>query len=658
MSDDKIKAHIINLVGPILVLGASGFIGANLFHRIAKYRNDVFAVVNNKNAWRLADLSEEQIIECDLRDPAAAKNLVDSISPKTLFNLVAYGAYSFEEDVSNIYATNFQCLVNLVSLLEPKNITAFINAGSSSEYGNNSAAPKEGDLCLPNSHYAVSKFCAANYLSYLGKSNNFPCVHLRLYSIYGALEDTSRLIPNLVRSAINMTFPPFVNPDTSRDFVYVDDACNAFIISAAMMGPNLYGEIFNIGSGLKTTIYDLAYLIKEKFEIKEQPKFGEMMGRRWDIPDWYSNSEKVLSKLGWECKINLKEGLELTKAWIQSLSDQDFIDLTKKSRVNQHLSISAIVACYKDEQAIPLMHSRLTNTFRKIGVDYEIIFINDCSPDKSAEVIQSISSLDPRVLGVSHSRNFGSQMAFRSGMELATKNSVVLLDGDLQDPPELIEKFHQKWCEGYDVVFGRRVKRDMSWYWGLAYKAFYRLFDKFSYLTIPHDAGDFSLIDRRVVGWLLQCGERDVFMRGLRAYVGFRQTGVDYVRPERLFGKSTNNLLKNIEWAKKGIFSFSDTPLNLLTAIGILALIASFLIAAIVGVLKIFYPEIAPKGATTILIAILIFGSFNIFAIGLVGEYVAKIMSEVKARPRLIRSALIRNGEISELLPDGKFKKI
>jgi dolichol-phosphate mannosyltransferase len=344
----------------------------------------------------------------------------------------------------------------------------------------------------------------------------------------------------------------------------------------------------------------------------------------------------------------------LTSHWVKDLTENDFITHSKKNNPEKNLSISAIIACYKDAQAIPFMYQRLTETFKKLKIEYEIIFVNDCSPDNSAQVIEEISANDPHVIGISHSRNFGSQMAFRSGMELATMNSVVLLDGDLQDPPELIEQFHEKWANGFDIVYGRRIKREMPWHWGLLYKAFYRVFAAFSYVSIPYDAGDFSLIDRRVVGWLLQCNERDLFMRGLRAYVGFKQTGVDYVRPERMFGVTTNSFFKNIEWAKRGIFSFSNTPLTMLTSVGILALIGSCLIAIVAAVLKIFFPEIAPKGATTLLIAILIFGSFNLFAIGLVGEYVAKIMLEVKGRPRLIRSALIRNGNVVELLPDGK----
>jgi glycosyltransferase involved in cell wall biosynthesis len=247
-------------------------------------------------------------------------------------------------------------------------------------------------------------------------------------------------------------------------------------------------------------------------------------------------------------------------------------------------------------------------------------------------------------------------MAFRSGMEMSVMQGCVLLDGDLQDPPELIEKFLAKWIEGADVVYGRRVARDMPPMWGFLYKAFYRIFAKFSYVKIPHDAGDFSLIDRRVVGWLLQCPERDLFLRGLRAYVGFRQTGVDYFRPKRMFGESTNSLIKNLEWAKRGIFSFSNTPLKLLTVGGVLLLAASLVLGIALTILRFWLPGMVPRGLTTVLLFSLFFGAINLFAIGLVGEYVAKIMEEVKGRPRLIRAGLIRNGEVSELLPDGSVR--
>ena len=645
------ESYIKSLRGPILVTGASGFIGANLFKLINSVRDDVYAVVRFEKNWRLDEVQEDKIISVDFNDYAATKNLVYSTKPMTVFDCVAYGAYSFEEDIDLIYQTNFQSIVNFVDLLSKGPFAAYIHAGSSSEYGTNCSAPEESSLCEPNSPYSVSKVAVASYLNFMGKQKSFPCINLRLYSVYGPLEDTSRLIPNLLRQALAGKLPPLVDAQTSRDFVYIDDVCTGFIMAAAKIHPGLYGENINIGSGHKTTIGELAEITCNIFSIKDAPVFNTMEGRNWDLKDWYSNSKKAKKEIGWESTVKLEEGLRSVARWIESLSDQDMVILTKKNNNNRHKSLTAVIACYKDGQAIPVMHKRLTDVFLKLGIDYEIIFVNDGSPDDSANVIQKISESDHHVIGITHSRNFGSQMAFRSGMELATKDGVVLLDGDLQDPPELIESFYKNWINGYDVVYGRRVKRDMPWYWGVMYKLFYRIFAMFSYISIPLDAGDFSLMDRRVVGWLLNCPERDLFVRGLRAYVGFKQTGVDYVRPERLFGVTTNSFLKNIDWAKKGIFSFSNTPLTMLTTAGIVLFFLSTMLAFIVALLRIFIPGIVPRGMTTLLIVILMFGSSNLFAIGLVGEYVAKIMAEVKGRPRLIRSALIRNGRYTELLP-------
>ena len=647
---DFIKA----LRGPILVTGASGFVGANLFAKISAVRDDVYAVVRREKNWRRAGARDERVIAADLNDQAAVKNLVASIAPETVFDCVAFGAYSFETDATLIYQTNFLSVVNLVEQLAPRRIAAFVHAGSSSEYGRNCTAPLEDSRCEPNSAYSVSKVAVANYLAFVGKQNAFPCVNLRLYSVYGPLEDTSRLIPNVLRKALQGTLPPFVDARTSRDFVHVDDVCAAFILAAAKMNPAFYGEHFNIGSGTKTTIEQLANVVRDEFQVAQAPQFGTMEGRAWDLAEWYADPRKANEQLGWTPEVGLREGLRATADWVQTLSDAEMTTLTKKSGAARKRSVSAIIACYKDEPAVPVMHRRLTETFRKLGVDYEIIFVNDGSPDNCAQAIQEISQRDPHVLGITHSRNFGSQMAFRSGMELSTKDAVVLLDGDLQDPPELIEQFYAKWEEGWDVVYGRRVKRDMPWHWGLMYKAFYRMFALFSYVKIPLDAGDFSLIDRRVVGWLLNCPERDLFVRGLRAYVGFRQTGVDYVRPERMFGVTTNSFLKNIDWAKKGIFSFSNTPLTMLTSLGVVLMGVSAVVAVVIALLRLFFPDIAPRGVTTLLIVILFFGSLNLFAVGLVGEYIAKIMAEVKGRPRLIRAALIRNGVSTNLLPDGK----
>jgi dolichol-phosphate mannosyltransferase len=231
-------------------------------------------------------------------------------------------------------------------------------------------------------------------------------------------------------------------------------------------------------------------------------------------------------------------------------------------------------------------------------------------------------------------------------MAVASKNACVLLDGDLQDPPELIEQFIAKWREGYDVVYGRRVKREATLFMQCAYKAFYRVFDYFSYVGIPHDAGDFSLMDKRVVRTLLQFPERDLFLRGLRAFAGFKQTGVDYVRPERLFGVTTNSLLKNVGWAKKGILSFSNKPLNILSFAGVVLFFLTLLLILTQAVGRVLFPSLVAPGVTTILLMIMFFGSTSILGIGILGEYLAKIFEEVKQRPVYIRQSVIRDGEV------------
>ena len=302
--------------------------------------------------------------------------------------------------------------------------------------------------------------------------------------------------------------------------------------------------------------------------------------------------------------------------------------------------LSAIAACYKDEQAIPFMAERLQKTFEKIGTDYEIIFVNDGSPDDTQTVVERLAAANPRIKGITHSRNFGSQNAFTSGMKLASGDACILLDGDLQDPPELIEAFHEKWLEGYDVVYGVRTRREMAPLLELCYKGFYRLFQTMAYIRVPVDAGDFSLIDRKVMNVLNALPERDRFVRGLRAWSGFKQTGVPYLRPERMFGRSTNSLLANFRWAKKGIFSFSYIPLEMIALgallVSLIAVLAAF--AQIIG--RILHPEL-PQGISLIIVISLFLGAINLLSLAFIAEYVAKIFEEVKQRPQFVVTKLV-----------------
>ena len=305
--------------------------------------------------------------------------------------------------------------------------------------------------------------------------------------------------------------------------------------------------------------------------------------------------------------------------------------------------ISAIIACYRDEPAVPIMHQRLTDTFNKIGVDYEIIFVNDCSPDNAAAVLAELAKRDPKVVVINHTRNFGSQSAFTSGMAVATGDAVVLLDGDLQDPPELIEQFFEKWREGYDVVYGIRVKRDATLFLKVAYKAFYRVFRAASYVPMPLDAGDFSLIDKKVVTALNSLPENNRFMRGLRTWVGYKQTGVPYVRPERMFGRTTNNFLRNLGWARKAVFSFSYIPLDLITFLALVSVVIAVVGIVAQIVMRLFLPNLGPSGFTTLIVLILFVGGIQLLCLSIIGSYLAHIYDEVKRRPAFIVDSILND---------------
>jgi dolichol-phosphate mannosyltransferase len=638
---DKVR----RLQGPILVLGASGFIGANVFRALLAVRKDVFGTATRKPAWRLEAIPEEQVKVVDLLVDSNLDALLAEVRPQTVINCVAYGGYSFETESQLIYQTNFNFTTRLLNRLEARSIACYLHAGSSSEYGDNAAGPDEKTFTAPNSDYAVSKVAAANLIHYFGKRKKFPCANLRLYSVYGPYEDSSRLIPNVIRYGLEGGYPELVNPAVSRDFVYIDDVVDAFLDAALNLAPEQYGESFNIGSGRKTTIGDVAKLARELYDLSAEPDYT-MKERSWDLPDWYANVAKAREVFGWEAWTEFREGLRRTTEWYRALPDKiAYEQSSKKYGLDTVYSVSAVVACYKDNLAIPIMYERLKATFTKLNIDHEIIFVNDCSPDDSEEVIRAISRNDRRVIGISHSRNFGSQAAFVSGMRMASKNACVLLDGDLQDPPELIEQFVELWRKGHDVVYGRRVKREATLFMQFSYKAFYRIFDYFSYIRVPHDAGDFSLLDKRVVQAILRFPERDLFLRGVRAFAGFRQTGVDYVRPERKFGVTTNNLMRNIGWAKKGILSFSKVPLNVLSLAG-LAMFAVTLVLMVTQALgRLFFPSWVAPGVTTILLAIMLYGSLSLLGLGILGEYIAKIVEEVKQRPLYIRRSVIRDGE-------------
>lgn len=300
-------------------------------------------------------------------------------------------------------------------------------------------------------------------------------------------------------------------------------------------------------------------------------------------------------------------------------------------------TLSAVVVCYKDAETILPMYERLSSVLRSTGLSFEIIYVNDDSPDGAEQILDDLARRDSAVTVLHHSRNFGAQAAFTSGMLQASGDAVILLDGDLQDPPELITEFIRKWREGFDVVYGIRRKRERSMGEAMQrlYHLFYVLMQRLSYIPMPPDAGDFSLMDRKVVDRINALPERDRWLRGLRAWVGFRQTGIAYVRAERHTGVTTHSFIGKIRWAKKVLFSFSYVPLEWISLLATVMMILSLVGMFFYAITFFLLPDI-PRGITTVYVLVLFLASVQLLSLSIIAEYIGRIFEEVKGRPRSI----------------------
>lgn len=312
---------------------------------------------------------------------------------------------------------------------------------------------------------------------------------------------------------------------------------------------------------------------------------------------------------------------------------------TDKSEEKRSMMISLVVPCYNEQEVLNKLYDRVSPVLEKIGDDYEVILIDDGSVDRSLSIMEEIHGRDNRWKILSFSRNFGHQTAVSAGIHYSSGDCVVVIDADLQDPPELIPDLVAKWQEGYQVVYAVRKKRKEGMIKKFCYAAFYRLLACSSNISIPLDSGDFCLMDRAVVERIRSMPESNRFIRGLRAWVGFRQTGVEYERDARAAGKPSYTWKKLIHLAFDGIFSFSTMPLRMMTVFGLVISAFSFLFALYNFIQRIFVDffmqynfKLVPGFATTI-IAIFFLGGVQLICLGVIGEYIGRIYDEVKRRP-------------------------
>jgi nucleoside-diphosphate-sugar epimerase len=306
------------LSGRALLSGASGFVGANLARRLLADGHEVHVLLRpGHKPWRVEDIRTDVTVhDADLADREAVERAMEASKPDWVFHLAAHGAYPAQRDVDQMIATNVQGTVNLLNAAVASGVESFVNAGTSSEYGYKDHAPAEDEWLEPNSDYAVTKAAATMYCRHTAQRTGLPISTLRLYSVYGPYEEPSRLVPTLIVKGLEGKLPPLVNPDVARDYIHVDDACDAFLLAATTRDQEA-GVVYNVGSGVQTTLREIVAAARRILGVEAEPVWGSMPERSWDTNVWVSNPSKIKARLGWSPRHDLDSGLRETVEWFR-----------------------------------------------------------------------------------------------------------------------------------------------------------------------------------------------------------------------------------------------------------------------------------------------------------------------------------------------------
>lgn len=303
----------------VLLTGASGFVGANLARRLILEGHEIHLFLRQGYApWRLNGISAQcKLHLLDLGDPDQVRAEVAAVQPDWVFHLAAFGAYSSQTSLRQMIETNLMATVNLLDACAAVGFEVFLNTGSSSEYGFKDHAPNENECLEPNSSYAVSKAAATHYCHAITRSKNLNLATLRLYSVYGPFEEPTRLIPTMIIEGLQGRLPPLVNPQVARDFIYVEDVLNAYLL-AAQHPTTIAGKVYNIGTGLQTNLEQVVELTRRSLSIPIQPQWGTMDDRKWDTSVWVADHARISKDLGWEPAYSFADGFQQTVNWFIS----------------------------------------------------------------------------------------------------------------------------------------------------------------------------------------------------------------------------------------------------------------------------------------------------------------------------------------------------
>lgn len=615
----------------VLVTGASGFIGRRLTERLLADGHDVHVVVHMDDSIGASNQNPGTLTKQYYDgNTASIVSILDTVKPDIVYHLASYFvAEHASGDISRLVESNIAFGAQLLEAMSLSGVTNLVNAGTSWQHGDESAGG-------PSALYAATKQAFESLVQYYVDKARINAVTLKLFDTYGPDDPRQKIVPLLLRLSEDMT-PLDMSPGEQHlNLVYIDDVVSAFIRAGELLaGKEISGyKDFAVRSGDTVSLKELV----ARFETlcgKELPlNWGGRPYRAREIMTPWKGD--ILP--GWRAEVSLEDGLCGT---IES-----FRANRGKLSSRQQVNLSFVVPCFNEAENIPILCQRIVDSVSDHNyIKYNIVIVENGSTDSSAEIIRELHKNNSRIKMVRLSRNFGYQGAITAGLQHASGEWVAVLDGDLQDPPELIANFLEKALEGFDVVYGVKVKRKGSRFKNFLYKTFYHCLSFLAEIEMPKHAGEFCVMHRRVVDIINGMPERQRFIRGLRTWTGFRQTGYSYTREERAHGKSKFSLSGMFGLGIDGILSFSSFPLRITIMLGFITVLASMLLGMVQGVMKalkwldiINITTLLPPGLTqTNLVMSFLFG-VTITCLGVVGEYVGRIYNEVKQRPTFLVS--------------------
>lgn len=440
----------------------------------------------------------------------------------------------------------------------------------------------------------------------------------RLPQLFGLCDEKTSLVNFLVDAVLNGK--PFdLWQNAQRNFIDIDDVYR--IAHEIFSSGNQLNRIINIASPCSTPVADLVALIEKCFDLSAKHHLVNK-GSHFVIDT--TDIEPVIARLG----------IDFSSGYLQRCLEKYYRHLSKHP-----LLLSVIVPTYNEEHGIEEFYRRTKHVLELLAPRFahEMIFVNDFSTDGTYAKLQNLAKADPVVKVINFSRNFGNQIGITAGIDVCRGDIAIIIDDDLQDPPEVMLDLIAMWSNGFKVVYGVRPKRHgVNPAFKLLAKAYYRIIGGLSETKIPNDTGDFRLIDRLVVEKLKLMREENRYYRGMVAWVGFPQIGWIYERDRRYAGTSTFSIRKYVNFALNGLTSFTDKPLYFSSLLGFIITVAGFLLASSLVIAKIIDPSISIRGWTSLMAIVIFFGGIQLLSIGILGVYISKIYREVKGRPLYI----------------------